>query len=267
MKVLIKNFAEQLKRKKNWKIQTFLLVVIFGYLMFFTSKAWFPAGDDYVEATAYYTSVIYADYEIYLTQWVYSEEDASMQIIIEKENRGIVDRKFNYTAVEKTKGNLEVVPMLDESGYVVLRINHLPTKWREISLRIKTEEEENPVKFYTNISDVKRVESIPEQTQTAYQTDRLTAQIEYDQVQINEKSARIDNLKEEIKEMTARITELKEDTYLSEKEAEKALDTINRAKTAIKTNQDNIEDLESEIKELEQRTENIQKQIRELKDQ
>lgn len=256
---------KNLRKQKNFPVMVFLAVIILGYTAFFTSKLWYPDTGDLIDATAYYEKINYENYEMYLTQWKYSERDAAMQIILELSNKEVLDTPFVFGAVERTSGDLDIKPVFKTPEFVVLRISSIPERWKEISLRVSKRGTENQAKFYTNVSSVERVEKLPKQTDTGYQIDRLQQQKKYDDIQIAEQKEIISRLQEENEKLADKITKLEEDSYLSEEEVKQAEELISKAKSQIKSNEDNIHAAGKEIESRTSRTENILKQIKELK--
>ena len=59
-----------------------------------------------------------------------------MQVILEKENREILDEKLYFGAMERTKGELKVEAVQEEPDYIILRLEGIPEDWKEISLRV-----------------------------------------------------------------------------------------------------------------------------------
>ena len=57
--------------------------------------------------TPLYQKVACGEYDLYLTQCAYSEQDQVLQIVLEKENKGVEDQKFLYEILERTGRKLE----------------------------------------------------------------------------------------------------------------------------------------------------------------
>lgn len=253
--------------RKSIPLVLFLFVMAAGYTLFFTSRLWFPDYGDLIEPTPLYERVIYQNYKIYLTGWEYADNDAAMQVILEFENKDLLEQNFQYQAVERTSGELEVIPVLETSDYVILRIRDIPKTWKEISLRVGSNQTEEQMKFYTNIKAVRKVENLPARTETGYQIERLKAQLGYDDMQIKRKNQERMELEEENEELEQRIQELEGASYLSDEEARQAAEIRSRASSQIQVNSDDINDIEEDVLALEKRSENIKIQIQELKNQ
>lgn len=258
--------TECIPDRKSIPLVLFLFVMAAGYTLFFTSRLWFPDYGDLIEPTPLYERVIYQNYKIYLTGWEYADIDAAMQVILEFENKDLLEQNFQYQAVERTSGELEVIPVLETSDYVILQIRDIPKTWKEISLRVGSNQTEQ-VKFYTNIKAIRKVENLPARTETGYQIERLNAQLGYDDMQIKRKTQELMELEEENEELEQRIQELEETSYLSDEEARQAAEIRSRAISQIQVNSDDINDIEEDVLALEKRSENIEIQIQELENQ
>lgn len=264
------HLKEKAQRNPNFGMQSFLCVLLAGYMLFFTSTLWMPDTGKVSAATAYYTKVNCEDNAFYLTQFAYSEKDQAMQVIVEIDNRDVKDKKLEYSAVErkkKTLGNLEVKVLQENPSYSILRITDVKPNWREISFRVQEKGKDTQAKFYTNKNVVERVASLPKLTDIQCQVLRLQKQIEYDDWQIAEKEKQVKTLQKENKEIEQRITSLEESTYPTDEEAQKARDLVSKAQGKQNVNEETIEDRMDEIEELKMRSEKILQQIVVLQEQ
>lgn len=258
-------YRDRVRSHPNAPNRIFLYLFTAGYALFFTSPIWFPESEDLIPATPYYKRETYENYQMYLTEWEYAAMEGTMEIILELENNEVLDQKLLFTAVERTKGDLEIKPVLEESEYVVLRLENVPTNWKEISLRAGKKGDQNPVKFYTNVREVKETKTLPKQEKKSYQIERLQAQIAYDDAEILKKEKEIGSLKKENERLDQKMEELQEGSYLSEEEVRKAEETITKARNQKKLNEDTIYALTEKIKSLTERSKKILEQIEILK--
>lgn len=256
---------ERIRNNRNFAMQRFLVILITGYALFLTSGVWFPDIRNLKDATPYYQKVQYEDYAFYLTQFVYSEKDDAIQVIIEIENNDVKEEKLVYSAKERTSGSLDVKCVQEDPNYAVLRISGVG-RWKEISLRVQETGKDTQVKFYANINAVERVASLPELTSTQYLVERLQGQIAFDNEQIRQKEEQIKALQGENQKIDERIAALEGDTYPTETEAQNAKELIVRAQSQKNSNEATIRDREEEIMQLQERTDNIKGQIHELEE-
>lgn len=256
--------AEHLPGRRSFPLLGFLFIMVAGYVLFFTSKLWFPAHGELIEPTPLYQRVSYEHYELYLTEWTYSKPDQAMQIILEFDNKEILDTKFQYEAVERAAGEMKVRPVLETHDYVMLRIEGVPDNWKELSLRIGKANSDSPAKLYTNIDSVKRTPELPEKTAREYQVERLEAQLTYDQAQQKVCQEKLEAFETEKLKLEEKIQELESGSYLSEDEVKQAEETIGKAKSQIQLNADNTQCVREELEALEKRSETIQEQMVQL---
>lgn len=247
---------------RNSAMRRFLAALAIGYTLFLTSNLWVPQSGDLVGATPYYKKISNEDYSFYLTQFVYSEKDGVIQVIIEIENRDVQEKRLEYSAIERTSGSLDVETAQEAPNYAVLRISGMGPRWKEISLRIGEEGNDTQVKFYANIDAVDRVASLPKLSTEGYLAVRLKAQIAYDDAQIREKNGQIKVLQEENQRIDERIKALMGETYLTEEEAKEAEGLISKARSRKAANEGTVADREDEIAELQERTQKIEEQIK-----
>jgi len=259
----IREAREERIGKKSRKLVGFLIVIVAGYFVFFTSKIWLPDSGTLKSATQYYQKLVYETYDIYLTQWKYDEKADRMQVIIELENKEVLDKKLEFEAVERNSGTLKMKVLYQDSEFVLLQIEEIPKIWKEISFRVG--KEDKTARFYTNINEVEHGKVQTKITEKDCKKERLQAQITYDDVQIAEKEKKIKAYEIENKKLEKRIASLKEAVYPSEEETKKAEDTILKAQNQIAVNQNQVAEIEKEIETIMQRTKNIQQQITDLK--
>lgn len=259
----VREVREERIGKKSAPLVGFLAVIVVGYFVFFTSKLWLPDSATLKNATPYYQKLVYETYDIYLTQWRYDEKANRMQVIIELENKEVLDQKLDFEAVERNSGTLKIKVMYQDSEFVLLHIEEIPKAWKEISFRVG--KESKAARFYTNVNEIERGNAPVKVAENDCKKERLQAQITYDDVQIAEKEKKIKAYEVENEKLEKRITSLKGATYPSEEETQKAEDTILKAKNQIVVNQNQVAEIEKEIETIVKRTKNIQQQITELK--
>lgn len=254
------------KKNPNTGIKSFLFVCTIGYLFFFTSKFWMPEKNEFIESTPLYQTIHLNEYDIYLTQLIYSGKDNAIQIILEKENKGVMEHKFTYSAEERKYGKMNIVPVYEEPDFSILLINNIPLKWKELSIRVKEEGKGQEIKFYTNVNSVKRVDSIERKTNIEYKILRLETQIDADDMKISKKNKNIQKLLKENEKIQDRINNIGAQAYPTEVELKAAENLIEKAKSQIQLNLETIEDEKKEIQMLMERNKNIEEQIYLLKE-
>lgn len=252
-----------LRKKKSAFLLSFTIFAVTGYVLFLTSKLWFPAPSDLVKATPMYEKYKINTYDMYLTRWDCATKDGVMEVIIEMENSDILDTKFSYAAVERTAGDLKVETVVEDPSYVILRITDLKTNWREVSLRVKHKDEET-IKFYTNREEVRHANSLEKKTKVAYESERFTDQIAYNQSLVKKNEKAIVSCQKENKKLEAKIKSVEEMEYLTEDQIEKNKDILAKAQAKINSNEDEIEKLNQDTEKLNEKNEKIREQIKAL---
>ena len=177
----VREVREERIGKKKCSISRILAVIVVGYFVFFTSKLWLPDSATLKSTTPYYQKLVYETYDIYLTQWRYDEKANRMQVIIELENKEVLDQKLDFEAVERNGGTLKIKVMYQDSEFVLLHIEEVPKAWKEISFRVG--KESKAARFYTNVNEIERGKVPVKVTENDCKKERLQAQITYDDVQ------------------------------------------------------------------------------------
>lgn len=259
----MKDEVTVLPKKKSRFLFSFTVFAAVGYLLFLTSKLWFPTSSDLVEATPLYAKQEIETYEVYLTRWDCATEQGVMELTIEMENSDILDTKFSYTAVERTQGDLKVETVIDDPSYVILRITGLKSNWREVSVRINQKKKE-VAKLYTNYEQVNQKDSLKRRTKVSYQKGRLMDQIAYNHslVKSNENSKVA--IQKENEKLEAKIKEVEEMEYLTEDQIQKNKDIISRAQAKINSNKEEIEKLDQDSETLNEKNQKIREQAEAL---
>lgn len=258
---ILQIIRKQGEKNRNTGSIVLLTFILCGYLFFFTSRIWIPDSGELVDATPLYEPQVFSSRQVYLTAWDYSERDHAMEVIVEVESTNLIETELKYEAVERTAGELSIDAVIDQSDHKVFRITDLPENWKEISLRLIEGDGEEILRLYTNADTVEYVDSLPEKDKAGYEADRLQGQIDYDTYRISVRREEIEDLQKENGEMEQRIAELEQAQYPTEEEASEAADTVERARSAIQTNEDRISELKAEIDDLEMRSVQIRDQI------
>lgn len=255
----------EIRRQKNFPIWCFVVLLFLGYTLFLTSRIWYPQSQDYIQPTAYYEQHQVGVYQMSLTDWKYSPKDHVMQVILEKENREILDEKLHFGAVERTEGELKVEAVQEEPDYLILRIEGIPEDWKEISLRVgNTENEESMTKFYTNVDQVEETEHLARKDREGYHADRLLAKKRQTEQELEDLRGKITELLQENEDLKGKEEEIQGKNYLTEEERKKGEETLIRAENQIKMNEETLGTLEEETAEKENYIESLNMEIRQI---
>lgn len=256
---------QNLKRNRNIFYISFLVFLVTGYTLFFTSKTWYWADDDnLVKATSFNTPMSIAGREIILTRWEYSPEQNLMELELNISNQstdGI--EKYNYSAIERRKGILKVDSVVSDSNFVVLRILNVPKNWKEVSLHMKISQND-VLKIYTNKNHITISDSIEDLSKDEYIFQSIENNIIYYNDTIQSKKKSIKNLKKKIEIAENHIEQYQTDKVYQTEEERASTDTkignlnseIENFKTSIETEQSDIKEFQKRIRNLKLKQEN-----------
>lgn len=255
------------KEKKKTRYNRYMYIIIsffiVGYGFFFSTKFWYQDTKDVVVATKLNTIKSWEKREVQLINWQYSNQQNMMEVqlfITNKSYDGI--DTYDITALEKSKGYLDVEVLVEEDGFYVVRIKNIPRRWSEISLRIGIPDSEDaPCKFYTNKFDVATVDTIPELTYNEYMVARLDSLIESYRDEIKSLEKDIKEQEEIITNCNADIEKYKKDEeFQTAMEVEETERVISDAQNTISTANTQIESDKASIAEYQERIDLTEKQ-------
>lgn len=185
------------KKSPNYPIIMLVAVFITGYGLFLTSNLWMPPSGNASMLTPLNTSQKSGSREVTMTRWVYSESQKMMEceLVISNPSPDGVNT-YPYRVVDRSFNELPVRTIVEEPDYVVLHIEDIPSRWSEVCLRMTIPspeishagDEDVPddlIRFYTNVKDVERVDTIREMSVDEYQLRRLDDEINIHESKIN----------------------------------------------------------------------------------
>lgn len=268
---------KETKQENKIKKPKYLLFILFffffigGYLFFFTSMYWMPDNGTAKRLTKLHEVIEWNQRDLSLLRWEYSEEQQLMEVELEIINKEFdPDNEYEFSAIESSGQRMKVDVVLKEPDWIILQIKDIPKRFREISLHMEMEHDENKgvVRFYTNRNDVKRVSDIYEKTRKEYQVARLKETVNGYQLSIESLEDTIVEKQQSMDEITREIQRLEEKkAYQTEEELEQTELLIQDAQYDIATANDEIEQRVGEIEEYKARIEKVKEQIEEVKTQ
>lgn len=245
-----------------------IIVIVSGYLFFFSSKWWMPVGSD----VSFYTKPgeiqDWNDREITLIRWDYCENDRSMEIELDIKNNSFDGiNKYVASATDINEGFIDIAKVVEEPDWIIIKLSDVPKRWSEISLRLgMTEDDDEPCKIYTNIVKVNHVEKLGKSDITGYRIQRFEIEIEHYEKEISENILEIEKKKKLNESITQEIQRLEADKkYETEQQIISTNEIISNARMQINANNGAIQEFEQKNMELTRRIEKIQEQIEELK--
>lgn len=255
---------------KDRYLKNIILFIIIGYIFFFSSKLWLPPDKAKVPPTDYGTSIEANDRTVTLISWVYDDDRRMMEVMIEITNKSVDGvNLYNWSAIELNSGILDLSTELEKENFVVIRIEKIPRRFEEISLRmglnsedeVNVEGEFSEIKMYATKDSVKKDEIIDGMNERDYRKAACIAKIE------NYENS-ISNLNEKIKEEKSVISEAERTISRLEKSKEQQTDSemastnsaISEVSGKIDTSNGKIKEYELQIEEYEEKIE-IQKEV------
>ncbi len=254
----------KLGQHKNYFLAIFLVAFIGGYAFFFTSTYWMPT-ESKTSATEIGTSQTLNDRKFTLVSWEYSREDQAMLAEFGVRNLSVEsESEYKVSVLERSQGELPSEIIYGSDDLLVIRVEGVTNRWREISIHLGLEGDSSYVKYYTNRQAVDHVDAITAHSGEEYYVTKYQGEIDECETEIeNYKSQIMANVRD-IKAYESRIIEL---------EANKAHQTtteIEETDSLISTIQGNIRSLgeentsyTDEIAELEEKAAKAEENMRE----
>lgn len=259
-----KNY-EITKRKGNLALFGIVFFFIAGYIFFFSSTMWMPSNLAASLQTPLKENVQWGERTLQIRRWDYCETEQVMEVEIDMDNKSFDGKNhYQYSAINRNNDQLKVVKMIEDSDWIVLRIENVTDNFGEISLRIDMmgEPDDNTLKLYTNVNAVKRVKDLEKRDRKGYQLLRLQRDTESYQKEISTLEKKKKSLLEKNQRMQDEINHLQsEESYQTEEMKAEQTDKINEIQSEISANQDEIQSYDLQLKEKRERIELIKKQM------
>lgn len=259
-----KNY-EMTKRKGNLALFGIVFFFIAGYIFFFSSTMWMPSNLAASLQTPLKENVQWGERTLQIRRWDYCETEQVMEVEIDMDNKSFDGKNhYHYSAINRNNDQLKVVKMIEDSDWIVLRIENVTDNFGEISLRIDMmgEQDDNTLKLYTNVNAVKRAKDLEKRDRKGYQLLRLQRDTESYQKEISTLEKKKKSLLEKSQRMQEEINHLQsEESYQTEEMKAEQTDKINEIQSEITANQDEIQSYDLQLKEKRERIELIKKQM------
>lgn len=244
---------------KKRKYLTVAIGIMVGYIVFLTSRIWFPGQSDASDYTQLGSQIMVGDTDssVSLVYWAYAPKQAAMSVELDVQVGMGTD--LNFQAVDKAMDQLPVTCMMQESGTVILKISDIPEDFGAISLRVLDGKEQ--ARLYTNLKQVDQVETLSfYATLDGYYQARITRNIESLEQDIKEQQdlyseldAQITSYKKQIEQTTARLPYLRKSQRTTAEDEIQALEKqIENCKEKQQVANDTISELTSEMEKQQQ---------------
>ena len=260
----------KIKRSGNRLLVSIFILFIGGYFFFFTSNAWMPPAYEDIQVTKIGSTVEKNDRRVTLLSWTWDQETAKQEIILDITN-GSADGidTYAFEAVDINKGQLDVDVVCQAADFVVLCINDVPSRWTEISLRIKLPEEIDSegvtfdtIRMYTSKAAIENVPIKEGLNERAYRKMACDIRIAGYNAQIDQHLVDIESLKTTISNAEKRIKELeKEQIYQTESEQADTLTMISSLQSEASAAKSEQENAKREIRQLQEQI-NLQEKLK-----
>ena len=267
--------SNSIKGHKNSFLIFFLIAFVGGYFFFFSSSVWYPQNKDLVKATQLNKIETWNDRDISLLCWNYSPDQHMMEIQIEIVNRSLDGiNNYQYGAIERKSGQVDVSSVLEKNDFVVLRITDIRPNWKEFSLRISLPDNaesdstsKSELKLYTNIKEISLVDHIEDKTESEYQIARYEQHISNYENIVEELRKQKEELELDIVSHRDEIQEWEEQKkFQTAEQIEETDQIIGNANTSISKKESEILAIDQQIEENQERIKKAEEQISSFRD-
>lgn len=252
------------KKKGNFFLFLAVTIILGGYALFFTSNTWMPEKKAEL-VTALGKGQSYQNRTFCVERWDYCEEAGVMEVELGVENDAYDGvNTYRYEAADRTGEELTVETVLEERDWIILQIRGLSEDFREVSLRISLPEDEgmDPLRLYTNVNEVNRVEALAVKDRQTYLINRLSREIESCEKTRKKNEKKIGKLQKKNEEIQAEMERLTAELdWQTQSEQEDTQAEITEMEIQISSNEEKAAELTAANEELDQRILLKQKQI------
>lgn len=262
----IKDSLKRTFSAKDIALKIFMIVFVAGMIFFFSSSIWFPAPQNYVNASPLNKIFEMESRDISIGRWDYSPEQQMMEVEINVNNKsadGI--NKYEFTARERNAGRLKVEKVIEEPNFIILRISEFPKRWSSISVAMNVENSNTLLRLYTNARDVTAVDRLEKLSLTEYQALHIDGVIKSYENEIKTFEKDITECLEQIENIEDNINNVESNMeYQTEAEKKNSEDIIMKNSATIGTLRETITSDQDKIAEFKKRIEMANAQKEEL---
>lgn len=256
------------QKKGNLNFILILFFFVGGYVFFFTSNSWMPAGSSANALTPPGQENEWNGRTVSVIRWDYCEDSGTMEVELGIRNASYDGQNtYAYSALEKRGENLEINVVLEEAEWVIIQIMDVPKRWSEVLLRLDMKDDAESMgflKLYTNVNDVNHVERIEKKDRDGYLKERFETQIRTYQDMIGSLQEEIQKLEEEKQQIQLEITRLQESRQYQTAEQQTATDrAVTEAESKYRGAEEEIAQKQAEITEINERIILTQRQMEE----
>lgn len=272
LKVFIKNKGKKLDNNKedyqykdrNYKSKKYnvaTIIIVLGYLFFFTSNSIFNSEGD-IMSTPFNKEIALPNYKIIMKNSTYSNENKILEVNFSIEKTSIIHSgELKVEGKERKNPSKKLdIKMINFNGKDYSIIVKLPKEWTTVLLEFRDESEaENKVKFYVDRRESVEDKALKEKTRKEYLLQTVYEELENVNKNILENKNQIEEKNKEITQLDSEINRLEvEKKYLTDSELiemNSKIESLYSQKLDIEKSvlqlKESIEELNGKIEKLE----------------
>lgn len=273
--------------KGNTAIIGMLAVIVFGYAFFFLSpRIFLPSEDSLLYTNLRTLVVINSDHSVTIENWIYSQKEKQMQIILSFDNTAIdASEEYIFQAVSrnvvKESKEVEYEVTYQSSSFVNVMLYNIPDDFNELALNVgyvadddilidesaKKGENKNAAytTVYTNKYKVENADKIEPLSVVEMYINKLNDEIDGYESDIENLTQKISDAEESQKEILTKVDQLNKDKeYMTVNEVKKIDEQISAYETSYKSYTDKISGYEESIDEKNDDISTAKAKIKEL---
>jgi hypothetical protein len=273
--------------KGNTAIIGMLAVIVFGYAFFFLSpRIFLPSEDSLLYTNLRTPVVINSDHSVTIENWIYSQKEKQMQIILSFDNTAIdASEEYIFQAVSrnvvKESKEVEYEVTYQSSSFVNVMLYNIPDDFNELALNVgyvadddilidesaKKGENKNAAytTVYTNKYKVENADKIEPLSVVEMYINKLNDEIDGYESDIENLTQKISDAEESQKEILTKVDQLNKDKeYMTVNEVKKIDEQISAYETSYKSYTDKISGYEESIDEKNDDISTAKAKIKEL---
>ncbi|WP_373206026.1 hypothetical protein [Clostridium tertium] len=272
LKVFIKNKGKKLDNNKedyqykdrNYKSKKYnvaTIIIVLGYLFFFTSNSIFNSEGD-IMSTPFNKEIALPNYKIIMKNSTYSNENKILEVNFSIEKTSIIHSgELKVEGKERKNPSKKLdIKMINLNGKDYSIIVKLPKEWTTVLLEFRDESEaENKVKFYVDRRESVEDKALKEKTRKEYLLQTVYEELENVNKNILENKNQIEEKNKEITQLDSEINRLEvEKKYLTDSELiemNSKIESLYSQKLDIEKSvlqlKESIEELNGKIEKLE----------------
>ena len=273
--------------KGNTAIIGMLAVIVFCYAFFFLSpRIFLPSEDSLLYTNLRTPVVINSDHSVTIENWIYSQKEKQMQIILSFDNTAIdASEEYIFQAVSrnvvKESKEVEYEVTYQSSSFVNVMLYNIPDDFNELALNVgyvadddiltdesaKKGENKNAAytTVYTNKYKVENADKIEPLSVVEMYINKLNDEIDGYESDIENLTQKISDAEESQKEILTKVDQLNKDKeYMTVNEVKKIDEQISAYETSYKSYTDKISGYEESIDEKNDDISTAKAKIKEL---